>query len=146
MRPPNSRLPSVRLPGRKDARGCADVRADILVVLERGTMIDTTRPLIDTLLPVRRTTLRLPLQLALGVVLMALLAQLRIVIGPIPITGQTLGVLLIGAAYGGRLGGLTLLAYLLVGGLGFGVFSERRVGLGVPERRRRLGIWSRSRS
>ena len=86
-------------------------------------MIDTTRPLIDTLLPVRRTTLRLPLQLALGVVLMALLAQLRIVVGPVPITGQTLGVLLIGAAYGGRLGGLTLLAYLLVGGLGFGVFS-----------------------
>ena len=86
-------------------------------------MIDTTRPLIDTLLPVRSATLRLPLQLVLGVVLMALLAQLRIVIGPVPITGQTLGVLLIGAAYGPRLGGLTLLAYLLVGGFGFGVFS-----------------------
>ena len=86
-------------------------------------MIDTTRPLIDTLLPVRSTTLRLPLQLALGVVLMALLAQLRIVIGPVPITGQTLGVLLLGAAYGFRMGGLTLLAYLLVGGLGLGVFS-----------------------
>ncbi len=86
-------------------------------------MIDTTRPLIDTLLPVRSTTLRLPLQLALGVVLMALLAQLRIVVGPVPITGQTLGVLLLGAAYGFRLGGLTLLAYLLVGGLGLGVFS-----------------------
>lgn len=91
-------------------------------------MIDTTRPLIDTLLPVRSTTLRLPLQLALGVVLMALLAQLRITIGPVPITGQTLGVLLIGAAYGGRLGGLTLLAYLLVGGLGLGVFSGGESG------------------
>lgn len=86
-------------------------------------MINTTRPLIDTLLPVQGAALRLSLQLTLGVVLMALLAQLRVTIGPVPITGQTLGVLLIGAAYGSRLGGLTLLAYLLVGGLGFGVFS-----------------------
>ncbi len=86
-------------------------------------MINTTRPLIDTLLPVQGAALRLSLQLTLGVVLMALLAQLRVTIGPVPITGQTLGVLLIGAAYGPRLGGLTLLAYLLVGGLGFGVFS-----------------------
>lgn len=85
-------------------------------------MTNLTRPLIDTLLPVRGAALRLSLQLALGVVVMALLAQFRVTVGPVPITGQTLGVLLIGAAYGGRLGGMTLLAYLLVGSLGFGVF------------------------
>lgn len=86
------------------------------------------RPLIDTLVPVRRAALRVPLQLALGVLLMALLAQVRLEIGPVPITGQTFGVLLIGAAYGLRLGGLTMLLYLLAGGLGFGVFTGGGAG------------------
>ena len=81
------------------------------------------RPLIDTLVPVRSAALRVPLQIALGVVVMALLTRLEFTIGPVPITGQTLGVLLLGAAYGGSLGGLTLLAYLLVGGFGLSVFS-----------------------
>ena len=85
-------------------------------------------PMIDTLIPVRTAALRIPLQLALGVLLMALLAQLEVNIGPVPITGQTLGVLLIGAAYGSGLGGLTLLAYLTVGGLGFGVFAGGGAG------------------
>jgi biotin transport system substrate-specific component len=86
------------------------------------------RPLIDTLVPVRAAALRIPLQVLLGVLLMALLAQLEITIGPVPITGQTLGVLLIGAAYGGSLGGVTLLAYLIVGGFGFGIFSGGGAG------------------
>lgn len=92
-------------------------------------MINTlSRPLIDTLVPVRAAALRIPLQVLLGVLLMALLAQLEVTIGPVPITGQTLGVLLIGAAYGGSLGGVTLLAYLLVGGFGFGIFSGGGAG------------------
>jgi len=87
-----------------------------------------SRPLIDTLVPVRAAALRIPLQVFLGVLLMALLAQFEVTIGPVPITGQTLGVLLIGAAYGGGLGGITLLAYLIVGGFGFGVFSGGGAG------------------
>lgn len=85
-------------------------------------------PMIDRLIPVRQDVLRIPLQLALGVVLMALLAQVRLEIGPVPITGQTLGVLLIGAAYGMRLGGLTMVLYLAVGGLGVGVFAGGAAG------------------
>lgn len=85
-------------------------------------------PMIDRLIPVRQDVLRIPLQLALGVVLMALLAQMRLEIGPVPITGQTLGVLLIGAAYGMRLGGLTMVLYLVVGGLGVGVFAGGAAG------------------
>ena len=87
-----------------------------------------TRPLIDLLIPVRPTALRLPLQIVLGVAFLALLAQLEVNIGPVPLTGQTLGVLLLGAAYGGRLGALTLLSYLLVGGFGLGVFSGGGAG------------------
>ena len=86
------------------------------------------RPLIDTLVPVRSAALRVPLQIALGVLVMALLTRLEFTVGPIPITGQTFGVLLLGAAYGGSLGGLTLLAYLLVGGFGLSVFSGGGAG------------------
>ncbi len=87
-----------------------------------------SRPLIDTLVPVRSAALRIPLQIALGVAVMALLTQLELNIGPVPLTGQTLGVLLLGAAYGGSLGGLTLLSYLLVGGFGLSVFSGGGAG------------------
>lgn len=91
-------------------------------------MTTLSRPLIDALVPVRAAALRVPLQVLLGVLLMALLAQLEINIGPVPITGQTLGALLIGAAYGGSLGGVTLLAYLAVGGFGLGVFAGGGAG------------------
>ena len=66
-----------------------------------------TPPLIHRLIPIRSGHLRWLVQLALGVAFIALLAQVRVDIGPVPITGQTLGVLLIGAAYGLRLGSLT---------------------------------------
>lgn len=86
-------------------------------------------PLIDRLLPLPSRVLRVPLQVAAGVLALALLAQLEVAIGPVPATGQTLGVLLIGAAYGLSLGSLTLLAYLVVGTAGFGVFAGGSSGL-----------------
>lgn len=86
-------------------------------------------PLIDRLLPLPSRLLRVPLQIAVGVTVLALLAQFEVTVGPVPITGQTLGVLLIGAAYGLSLGSLTLLAYLVVGTLGAGVFAGGGAGL-----------------
>lgn len=88
----------------------------------------SSRPLIDALIPVRAASLRVPLQLVLGVAFMALLTRLELSVGPVPVTGQTLGVLLLGAAYGGHLGAATLLAYLAVGGLGLSVFSGGSAG------------------
>jgi biotin transporter BioY len=54
-----------------------------------------------------------------GSVAIALLAQMsiRLPFTPIPITGQTLGVLVVGAALGPGLGALTLARYLLEAGL-----------------------------
>ncbi len=46
----------------------------------------------------------------------------------VPITGQTLGVLLTGAALGGRLGAVTLLLYVVVGSLGFPVYADGKSG------------------
>ncbi len=47
----------------------------------------------------------------------------------VPITGQTLGVLLAGAALGSRKGALSLLAYLAQGAAGLPVFAAGRSGI-----------------
>jgi biotin transport system substrate-specific component len=58
-----------------------------------------------------------------GAAAIGLLAQVRIEIGIVPITGQTLGVLLVGAAYGPGLGMATLVLYLALGVAGLPVFA-----------------------
>ena len=65
-----------------------------------------------------------------GSVLVAGLAQVsfRLPFTPVPITGQTLGVLLIGAAYGPALGAATLVLYLVWGLIGLPVFAPNADG------------------
>src|SRR5579859_3836115 len=69
--------------------------------------------------------LRAALLILAGTVLMTLCAQVSFPLPftPVPLSLQTLGVLLIGALYGPRLGFLTLLAYLLEGLAGLPVFA-----------------------
>ena len=52
-----------------------------------------------------------------GTLLLAISAQFKIPLYPVPVTGQTLIVLLIGMTYGPRLGGITMAAYLFEGAL-----------------------------
>lgn len=59
----------------------------------------------------------------LGSVALALLSQVEVPMLPVPMTLQTLGVLLIGFFYGSRLGAATLIAYLLEGAAGLPVFA-----------------------
>lgn len=68
-----------------------------------------------------------------GSMLLALSAQfaVRIPISPVPVTGQTLVVLMIGMAYGSRLGSATVLAYLFEGGMGLSVFANGTAGWAV---------------
>ncbi len=65
-----------------------------------------------------------------GVVVMALLAKVSFFIGPVPITGQTAGVILVGAALGARRGAASLTAYALVGLAGLPVFAGPVAGPG----------------
>ena len=60
-----------------------------------------------------------------GVGFIALLAQIAIPVpgSPVPVTGQTLAVLLIGTTYGARLGVLTFATYLLAGVAGAPIFA-----------------------
>ncbi len=65
-----------------------------------------------------------------GSVLIALSAKVSIPLQPVPITMQTFVVLVIGVAYGWRLGALTVLLYLAEGAYGLPVFAKGG-GLGI---------------
>ena len=60
-----------------------------------------------------------------GSLLVALSARIRFYLpfSPVPITGQTFAVLMLGAFLGSRRGGLTMLAYLAEGLMGLPVFT-----------------------
>lgn len=65
-----------------------------------------------------------------GAALTAGLAQVVIPLQPVPITGQTLAVLLVGASPGANRGAASMLLYVLVGAAGAPIFSEAKGGLG----------------
>jgi biotin transport system substrate-specific component len=65
-----------------------------------------------------------------GSVLIALCTQIAVGY-PVPWTGQTFAVLMVGALLGSRRGTLCVLTYLLEGLAGFPVFSHGRAGLAV---------------
>jgi biotin transport system substrate-specific component len=66
---------------------------------------------------------------ALGTALLALSAKINLPLPYVPMTLQTLVVLMIGAAYGWRLGTATVMAYLAEGALGLPVFAGPVGGL-----------------
>ncbi len=63
-----------------------------------------------------------------GVALVSLLAKVSFFIGPIPITGQTLGVIAVGAALGSKRGAAALTTYMLAGLGGLPVFAGAIAG------------------
>ena len=58
-----------------------------------------------------------------GIAMLAIAAKIKIPRWPVPITMGTVAVLTIGAAYGARLGFVTILGYMIIGALGFDVFA-----------------------
>jgi biotin transport system substrate-specific component len=70
---------------------------------------------------------------AIGVALIGLSAQVTFHLPntPVPFTGQTFAVLLVGGAYGATRGFATMAAYLVVGGIGYGVFAQHSSGWDV---------------
>ena len=63
------------------------------------------------------------LMVAAGILLLAVAAKIKVPMWPVPITMGTFAVLAIGAAYGARLGLVTILGYMIVGALGLDVFA-----------------------
>jgi biotin transport system substrate-specific component len=90
-----------------------------------STYADTLRP------AARRTALAYDLALILsGSLLIALSAQIAVYLpfSPVPVTGQTLAVLLVGALMGSRRGSAAVLAYLAEGAAGMPVFANGHAG------------------
>lgn len=90
-------------------------------------------PLAAVLWPVQSgetaSALRAVVLVALGTALMALSAKVSLPLPYVPMTLQTLVVLMIGAAYGWRLGSATMIAYLAEGAFGLPVFAGPVGGL-----------------
>lgn len=78
----------------------------------------------------RRARMAAAVALALGGSLfIALAAQIAVPMVPVPMTLQTLAVLIVGLTYGARLGASTLLLYLVEGAAGLPVFANGASGL-----------------
>ncbi len=71
--------------------------------------------------------------IVMGSLLLAALAQIEIVLPftPVPITGQTFGVLLIGAALGSRRGAAAMVLYITEGAFGLPFFAGGASGVGI---------------
>jgi biotin transporter BioY len=93
------------------------------IMLMNVTIADLWRPREKTLAGLYDVSL-----IFCGSLLIGLSAQ--IAVGwPVPFTMQTFAVLMIGALFGARRGGLTVIAYLIEGAAGLPVFSLGRGGL-----------------
>lgn len=64
-----------------------------------------------------------------GAVLTAVAAQIAIPMWPVPITGQTFAVLLVGAVLGASRGAISMIAYFSMGAAGLPVFTGMASGL-----------------
>jgi biotin transport system substrate-specific component len=81
----------------------------------------------------RRTLLSQASLVVAGVALLSLSAQLRFPLPftPVPLTGQTFAVLLVGASLGSRLGVTSIAGYWLIGACGLPVFNGGSAGWAV---------------
>lgn len=86
--------------------------------------------LTSTLLP-RSSALTKALLVTAGALTIGALAQVAIPVpgSPVPVTGQTLGVLLIATAFGSALGFATFALYLAIGFIGAPVFAGQGYGI-----------------
>lgn len=81
--------------------------------------------LVSTFWPQARSQLLAKFALVIsGIVLLTVSSKIQVPFWPVPMTLQSLVVLLIGASYGARLAGTTLLSYLATGAIGLPVFAK----------------------
>ncbi|ADY26394.1 BioY protein [Deinococcus proteolyticus MRP] len=92
-------------------------------------MTQVTHPTLAGTLAPAPSALRDLFLIAGGALLMGLIAQAEIPLQPVPVTLQTLGVLLIGAALGWKRGFAALALYLAMGAAGLPVFAGGSAGI-----------------
>lgn len=92
----------------------------------------TLAPTLSTrYLPRTAAWMRDTLLISSAMILVALLAQVKIHLPftPVPLTGQTFAVLLVGATLGSKRGAISLVAYTAIGALGMPVFAGGAAGM-----------------
>jgi biotin transport system substrate-specific component len=102
--------------------------------LDRSTAAERGITLADFLIPIRvgerlSSRARHVVLIVAGALFVALSARIVIPADPVPFTGQTFGVLTVGAALGFRRGALALVLYLALGAAGLAVFSDGAAGV-----------------
>lgn len=88
------------------------------LALTNKVLVDAVAPREGTQLLIKQAAL-----VVLGIAVLAIAAKIKVPMWPVPITMGTFAVLTIGAAYGARLGLVTILGYMIIGALGFDVFA-----------------------
>lgn len=85
----------------------------------------TNKVLVEAVAPREGTRLLLKQAalVVLGIAVLVISAKIKVPMWPVPITMGTFAVLTLGAAYGARLGFVTILGYMIIGALGFDVFA-----------------------
>ncbi len=105
-------------------------RLDRTTAAERGlTIADFLVPI--TLAERLNARVRHIVLIAAGALVIFLTAQLYLVRDPVPWTGQTFGVLVVGGALGARRGFAAVALYMLLGVVGLPFFAEGRGGTAV---------------
>jgi biotin transport system substrate-specific component len=104
--------------------------------LDRTTAAERGLTLADFLVPISvgerlNARFRHILLIASGALFIFLTAQIYIVRTPVPLTGQTFGVLIVGGALGARRGFAAVALYVLLGLVGLPFFAEGKGGSAV---------------
>ena len=86
--------------------------------LNNKTLSDVIAPQEGSLLLAKKAIL-----VVAGIAFLAIAAKIKVPMWPVPITMGTFAVLTMGAAYGARLGLVTIFGYMIIGALGFDVFA-----------------------
>jgi biotin transport system substrate-specific component len=90
--------------------------------------LSATRGVLSDQIAARSTTANLALVLS-GVAITALAAQISVPMWPVPFTGQTFAVLLVGTTLGAARGMISMTLYVLLGSLGLPIFTAGKSGL-----------------
>ena len=94
-----------------------------------ATALPARSTLVDRVIP--RTLVTDVALVIAGTALVAALAQVAIPLWPVPVTGQTLAVLLVGASLGAARGAASLGLYALLGAIGLPIYSDAASGWSV---------------
>ncbi|MEA2610229.1 MAG: biotin transport system substrate-specific component [Chloroflexota bacterium] len=104
--------------------------------LDRTTAEERGLTIADFLVPIRvgervNARVRHVVLILIGVLIVAVCAQIYIPTTPVPFTGQTFAVLAVGGALGFRRGAMSLALYVLLGAVGLPIFAQSASGVSV---------------